>query len=118
MEEKSQCFRLAEAEVSERANEGRVPATWRFQFGVVVPMPILPLVVKLPFDEVVALPPTATVPLYKAVKIGAELVALLMEKIERFCCPEVVAFSVKEPLTPRPPWSIELPRTSSVPLLD
>ena len=42
MEETSQCLRLAEAEVSESAREGRVPATCRFQLGVVVPTPTLP----------------------------------------------------------------------------
>ena len=47
MEEKSQCLRLAEALVSERAREGRVPATWRSQFGVVVPTPRLPEPVKV-----------------------------------------------------------------------
>src|SRR3989344_7601046 len=58
MEENSQCFGFAPPAVTVSANEGRVPATCRFQFGVVVPMPILPLVVKLPFEVVVALPPT------------------------------------------------------------
>ncbi len=35
-------MRFAPAEVSVSAKEGRVPATWRFQNGVVVPMPTLP----------------------------------------------------------------------------
>ena len=39
MEEKSQCLRLVPAEASDRANDGRVPAIWKFQFGVVVPIP-------------------------------------------------------------------------------
>src|SRR4051812_27775722 len=39
MLEKSQCLLLAGAAVSVRAKEGRVPATWRFQFAVVVPTP-------------------------------------------------------------------------------
>ena len=46
IDEKIQCLRFADAEMSERANDGRVPATWRFQFGVVVPMPMLPEVAK------------------------------------------------------------------------
>ena len=43
MEERSQCLRLAEAELSDNANDGRVPFTCRSQLGVVVPMPRLPL---------------------------------------------------------------------------
>ena len=43
MEERSQCLRLADAEVSVRAKEGLVPATWRSQLGVVVPMPTEPV---------------------------------------------------------------------------
>src|SRR3989344_1532248 len=35
----SQCLRFALAEASVSANEGRVPATCRFQLGLVVPMP-------------------------------------------------------------------------------
>ena len=42
MEEKSQCLRFAPAEVSERASDGRVPATWKSQFGVEVPTPTFP----------------------------------------------------------------------------
>ena len=45
IDEKSQCFKLAAAEVSESANEGRVPATCKSQFGVVVPIPRLPALV-------------------------------------------------------------------------
>jgi hypothetical protein len=95
IEEKSQCLLFAAALVSVRANDGRVPATWRFHCGVLVPMP--------------------TIPLYRAVRIGAVPVALLSEKIELFCAPLVVAFRVKLPLTPRPPCNIVLPVTSSVP---
>ena len=36
---KSQCLRFALAEASVSANDGRGPATCRFQLGVVVPMP-------------------------------------------------------------------------------
>ena len=43
IDEKSQCFRPAVALVSESANDGRVLATWRFQFAVDVPMPTYPL---------------------------------------------------------------------------
>ena len=37
-----QCLASVPALVSVMARYGAVPATWRFQFGVVVPMPTLP----------------------------------------------------------------------------
>ena len=58
-EEKSQCLRLAVAPESERTRFlPVVVASWRVANGVVVPTPMRPLVVKFPFDVVVALPPT------------------------------------------------------------
>src|SRR3989344_8550316 len=43
IEETSQCFKLVPPEVSESAKDGLEPATWRFQFGVVVPIPKKPV---------------------------------------------------------------------------
>jgi hypothetical protein len=82
IDDKSQCFLSAAAFVSDRARDGLVPATWRFQFGVVVPIPTFPAVsmkivevptavfvplkyVTWPVDPETELPPTHVPPIEK-----------------------------------------------------
>ena len=47
----NQCLRLVDADMSEIASDGVVPAIWSFHCGVVVPIPTLP-VVETNSDEV------------------------------------------------------------------